>query len=133
MQAKQHFAPDILSALEQLDEVEIEPRSADGRAAQPVTIWVVVVDGRQVYVRSYRGPSGRWYQALLEHPLGVLHAGQRQIPFRAVHVDDPEIIARVNDAYRRKYERKWPNETAEMLRDEVLSTTLRLDPVDSGA
>jgi hypothetical protein len=45
-----------------------------------------------------------------------------------VHVDDPQTISRVSEAYRRKYERKWPTETAEMLQDAVLSTTLRLEP-----
>jgi hypothetical protein len=34
----------------------------------------------------------------------------------------------VSEACRRKYEHKWPKETAEMLRDEVLPTTLRLEP-----
>lgn len=34
----------------------------------------------------------------------------------------------MSEAYRRKYERRWPTETAEMLRDEVLSTTLELEP-----
>jgi hypothetical protein len=37
-------------------------------------------------------------------------------------------VARVSEPYRRKYERRWPTETAEMLRDEVLSATLKLEP-----
>ena len=52
----------------------------------------------------------------------------REIPFHAIHIDDSPTIARVSEAYRRKYERRWPTETAEMLRDEVLSTTLKLEP-----
>jgi hypothetical protein len=59
----------------------------------------------------------------------VLHVGEREIPFRAVRVEDPQTIAQVSEAYRRKYERSWPNETDEMLREEVLPTTLRLEPV----
>jgi hypothetical protein len=132
MQVHPHFAPDVLSALDQIEEVQIEPRSSDGQPGQPVTIWVVVVDGRDVFVRSYRGPRGRWYQALMKDPRRVLRAGQRAIPFRAGRVDDPETIARVSEAYRRKYERKWPTETADMLRDEMLPTTLRLEPMDVG-
>jgi hypothetical protein len=130
MQVKQNFPEDVLVSLEQVDEVQIEPRSADGQPGQPLTIWVVV-DGRDVYVRSYRGQKGRWHQALLKQPRGVLHAGQLHIPFRAVHVDDAETIARVDEAYRRKYGRKWPTETADMLIDEVRATTLRLEPADS--
>jgi hypothetical protein len=123
---RNHFAPDILKLLNEDDEVQIEPRSPTGPGS-PVTIWIVVVDN-DVYVRSYRGPRGRWYQALLAHPEGVLHAGEREIPFRAVHVEDPQTIARVSEAYQRKYERKWPTETAEMLLGDVLPTTLRLEP-----
>lgn len=123
----QRFSDEILDLLGQADEVHIEPRSAGGQRVGPVTIWVVVVDGN-VYVRSYLGPSGHWYQALLRHPTGVLHVDGRDVPFRAVRVDDQGEIARVSEAYRRKYERNWPKESAKMLRDEVLSTTLRLEP-----
>jgi len=130
MQTDNRFSPDVVALLDQTDEVRIEPPSADGQPMQPVIIWVVVLDGRDVYVRSYRGVKGRWYQQLLKQPQhrGRLHVDQRAIPVRAVHIDDPEIIARVSDAFRKKYESKWPQETAEMLRDDVLPTTLRLDP-----
>jgi hypothetical protein len=123
---------DVLQTLNAAEEVQIEPRSVDGRSGQPVTIWVVVVDG-DVYVRSYKGPQGRWYQALLTHPEGVLHADGLEIPFRAVKVEDAQTIARVSEAYRRKYERLWPKETADMLRTEVVRTTLRLEPVGEQA
>jgi hypothetical protein len=81
------FSPDVLQTLNAAGEVQIEPRSVDGRSGQLVTIWVIVVDG-DVYVRSYKGPQGRWYQALLARPEGVLHAdgqcrsdcGQRRRP-----------------------------------------------------
>ena len=126
------FAPEILQLLDQTDEVQIEPRPRDGQPTQPVTIWVVVADG-DVYVRSYRGPAGRWYQALRQHPEGVLPVGDRQIAFRAVPVDDSQTIASVSEAYRRKYAARWPPETAEMLRDEVLPTTLRLESVSTTA
>src|ERR1700704_3778305 len=102
---------DVLQTLNAAEEVQIEPRSADGRSGQPVTIWVVVVDG-DVYVRSYKGPQGRWYQSLLTRPDGVLHADGQEIPFRAVRVQDAQTIARVSEAYRHKYERLWPKETA---------------------
>jgi hypothetical protein len=127
-QGQRHFSPDVLEALRTTHEVQIEPRSPDAQSQQPVTIWVVVVDD-DVYVRSYKGPQGRWYQSLLAHPEGVLHAGGRAIPFRAIRVSDPQTVARVSESYRHKYEQLWPKETAEMLRDEVLPTTLRLEPL----
>jgi hypothetical protein len=130
MQAEQqpHFAPDVLDLLKTVEEVQIEPRSPDAKHRGPTTIWIVVVDDN-AYVRSYRGPQGRWYRALLADPEGVLHVGPRQIPVRAVRVEDPQTIAKVSEAYRRKYERSWPNETDDMLRDEVVPTTLRLEPL----
>lgn len=128
MQVSARFPSDVLALLDRTDEVQIEPRLAGSQPTQPVTVWVVVLDDSDVYVRSYRGPSGRWYQALLQHPDGVLYVDGRAIPFRALHVDDPQTISRVSEAYRRKYEQKWPTETAEMLRDGVLPTTLKLEP-----
>lgn len=127
MQARAQFAPDVVQAIEREDEVDIEPLTADGQRGKPVTIWVVAADG-DVYVRSFRGPRGRWYQALIQQPLGILHVGNRDVPFRAIHVDGPEIIARVSDAFRQKYEKRWPKETAPMIEGETLETTLRLEP-----
>ena len=122
-QSTQHFADDVLRLVDQLDEVQIEPRSTP-----PVIIWIVVDDGN-VYVRSYRGSRGRWYRKLMAEADGTLHAGDRTIAFRSVHIEDAQTIDRVSDAFRRKYERRFPKETAAMLIDEVLPTTLRLDPI----
>jgi hypothetical protein len=127
-QGQRGFAPDVLQTLNQTQEVQIEPRSPDGRPGQPVTIWVVVTDG-DVFVRSYKGSQGHWYQAMLDHPEGALHVGNREIPFRATRVSDPATIALVSQAYRAKYEQSWPTETAEMLRAEVLPMTLKLEPL----
>jgi hypothetical protein len=128
MQSIQRFAPDVLEILGRSDEVQIEP-SGEGQASKPVTIWVVVADG-QVYVRSYRGEKGRWYQTLLRQPQGVLHVGRVRIPFRAERVADPGNLAKVNEAYQRKYGQKWPKETSEMLLEAVIPTTLRLVPIE---
>ena len=127
VQHQRRFARDVLELLRDVEEVQIEPRSSDGASKGPVTTWVVTT-GDDVYVRSYRGPRGRWYQALLAHPEGVLHVGPREVPFRAVHINDSDTIAQASEAYRRKYARKWSKETADMLVEEVLPTTLRLEP-----
>src|ERR1700694_1570329 len=100
-----NFPADVLELLAQTDEVQIEPRSPDGQRQRAVTVWVVVLDGLDVYIRSYRGPRGRWYQALLKHPYGVLRMSHREIPFDAIHIDDSLTTSRRSDAYRRKYDR----------------------------
>ena len=127
MQARAQFAPEVVQAIEVEDEVDIEPETAGGQRGKPVTIWVVVSDG-DVYVRSVRGTRGRWYQALIQQPRGVLHVGNREVLFKAQHIDDPETVARVSEAFRQKYEKRWPRETAPMVKGETLNTTLRLEP-----
>ncbi|HEY6058238.1 MAG TPA: DUF2255 family protein, partial [Candidatus Limnocylindrales bacterium] len=54
------FDPADLRALERTEEVRIETRGADGTVHRTI-IWVVV-HGGDVFVRSVRGPSGRWYR-----------------------------------------------------------------------
>jgi hypothetical protein len=95
------------------------------RPGQRIPIWIVV-DGQDVYVRSVRGPAGRWYQAVSAGQPVRLYAGAHQWPIRGEHVTDQAEIARVSDAIRTKYEARWRGPTAGMLRQEVLPTTLRL-------
>lgn len=123
MQGRSQFPPDVIQPITREDEVDIEPQR--GRR---VTIWVVVADG-EVYVRSVRAGRGRWYQRLTEQPLGMLHVGTREVPFQAVHVADPKVLQRVTDAFRQKYERRWPRETAPMVKGDSVNTTLRLEPL----
>ena len=88
-------------------------------------IWVVVV-GEDVYVRSVRGQASRWYQNIKANPVAVVHVDGQRIPVRAVLVKDDVAIKQVNDAYRLKYyiDPFMPS----MMRDEILPTTLRLEP-----
>ena len=94
------FDPDTLQALDRADEVDIETSRGEGAAVHRVTIWIVV-DGDNAYVRSVRGPSGRWYRELSANPKGALHVGGRRIPIEAEPVTDPESISRVTDALKR--------------------------------
>src|SRR5262249_53283539 len=124
-QQQRRFPPDLVQALGNEEEVQIEPRSG-----HPVTIWIVVVDDL-VYVRSYKGTGGRWYQTVRSNREGVLHVDGRQIPFRATLLDDAHTIERVSEVYQRKYAAKWPKEAADMLRQEILPTTVRLEPLEA--
>ena len=121
------FDPDRLQALNRADEVDIETSRGEGAAVHRVTIWIVV-DGDAVYVRSVRGPSGRWYRELSANPRGAIHVAGRRIPIVAEPAADAETITRVSDALKRKYEPRWPGPLAGMLRAQVLPTTMRLKP-----
>jgi hypothetical protein len=120
-----HFDAELLRRLDAAEEVEIETRRATGLSRR-TTIWIVV-DGGEVYVRSVRGPGGKWYQRLRRDQEGALHVAGTRTPVRAVPITDPAEVERASAALRRKYAR-YPGPLAGMLRPETLPTTLRLEP-----
>jgi hypothetical protein len=119
------FAPETLSRWNTTPEVDIETSRGGDAPVHRTTIWIVV-DGESVYVRSVRGPAGRWYRELVGNPSGAVHADGERVAVEARPVKDAATISRVSDLLREKYERRWPGPTASMLREEVLPTTLRL-------
>ena len=122
-----HFDVDVQNRLAQTKEIKIETRRPGaGAAAHRTTIWVVVV-GEDVSIRSFHGNAGRWYQEIKANPAAAVYVAGQRIPVRAVPVTDDATIARVSDEYRSKY-RNDPSMSA-MVRDEVLPTTLRLEPL----
>jgi hypothetical protein len=115
------FSAQDLQLLEQTAEVHLD------RGQRSTIIWVVVVD-QTVYIRSVRGETGKWYQALRAGAAASLRARSSSWPIQAAPVDDPAEIDRVSRAIQNKYASRWPGPTASMLRPEVLPTTLRITP-----
>lgn len=122
------FPPGDLSRLRRTDEVRIEPAAQDREQPAKPIIWVVVTDDHEVFIRSFYGARGRWYQQMPKNPRAILHVGRYRIPVRARTVSGPLVNKRVDDAYRRKYEKRWPTETADMLKPKARRHTLRLFP-----
>jgi hypothetical protein len=120
------FETELLDHLRDVEEIEIETRPSADRPARRVIIWVVVVE-RSVYVRSVRGPAGRWYRNLLANPTGAIVTRGETHPVRAVSIVDAPTIAAVSAEFLRKYAAS--PYAPPMVRAEVLMTTLRLDPV----
>ena len=119
------FDAQTLNQLTNIQEIEIETYSATGQTHR-IVIWVVVED-QNVYVRSWLGPKGRWYQEIKANPdAAILMNGQR-LPVRAVPVTDEALISRVSDNILRKYRNS--SSANGMVRQEILSTTLLLEPV----
>jgi hypothetical protein len=106
------------------DEVDIETTQPSG-AQRRTPIWVLT-DGRDVYVRSLRGSEGHWYRELMATQDGVVHPGSDRFAVRAVHANDEETIALVDDLFRAKY--GVGRSTQSMLRPKTLETTVRLEP-----
>jgi hypothetical protein len=117
------FPKDTLALLDRANEVDIETRSPKG-TTHSVPIWVVV-DGGDVFIRTYRGPTSRWYRELLAGP-GALVLNGKRIPVRAVAAVDDASVKRTSDGYRKKYRRGSSLDS--MLVPPVLPTTLRLEP-----
>jgi hypothetical protein len=116
------FDAGTMRNLRDLQEVAIRtekhPRSA-------VVMWVVVADD-EVFVRSVRGPKGRWYRDLAAGDPATLEFAGRRLVVQAIAASDPDAIARASREYLRKYQAS-PYAQA-MVRTEVLPTTLRLEP-----
>jgi hypothetical protein len=119
------FSKDVLERFDATKVVDIETRSAKG-TKHSVSIWIVVVDGVP-YVRSVRGPQGRWYRELLARGEGAIVAGGKRTAVKATHDRAKASIDGTSDALRRKYKTAGGS-LASMLRSEVLDTTVRLEP-----
>ena len=117
------FPKVTLALLDRSKEVDIETRSPKG-TVHSVPIWVVV-DGDDVFIRTYRGPTSRWYREIVAGPGALVVNGQR-IPVRAIAAADGASVKRVSDGYRKKYRKGSSLDS--MLVPLVLPTTLRLEP-----
>jgi hypothetical protein len=112
------------AAIDTAREVEIETRRAEDAPVHRTTIWAVV-DGGDVYVRSLKGSTGRWYRELMSDPEAVLHVQGDSFPVQAVQADDPESVERTSEALRRKYSDSRALQS--MLADDILETTVKLE------
>ncbi len=119
------FDADTLARWSSTPEIEIETSRAADAPVHRTTIWIVT-DGDTAYVRSVRGPQGRWYRELRANSHGAVHAGGHRVPVAAEPVSDRATIERVSELLSDKYAARWPGPTASMLREDVLPTTLRL-------
>jgi hypothetical protein len=118
------FRQQDLHDLEIVREVRIETRRKDARTRSTV-IWIVV-DGADVFVRSVRGESGRWYQEALADPNVEIDDRGRRLEARAVPVRDPDSLRRIDEALKRKY--TGEDGFDEMFAPAAVAANLRLEP-----
>jgi hypothetical protein len=117
------FDAATLALLHAAKEVRIRTaRSSKGRG---VIIWIVVAHDA-VFVRSVRGPAGKWFVAAAADGSATLEIGERALPVRIAPVSDQATIEAVSRAFLSKYATSPYAQT--MVRAEVLPTTLRLEP-----
>ena len=115
------FDADVLDTLRRRKEVGIRASNRQ----RPVTIWIVVADDA-VFVRSVRGPQGKWYLAARADGEATLVIDQRELPVRVTSVTDPASVAAVSQAILSKYATSPYAQV--MVSNEIVPTTMRLDP-----
>ena len=120
-------AEDLLWKIAESDEVEIGTRRDGKSPLHRVTVWIVPIEDG-VYVRSFKGKRGRWYQEALANPLVTVGVGRRKVNVRAEPERNAQVIRAVSAGYRKKYGERWPDDTEPMLKRSVVPTTLRLTP-----
>jgi hypothetical protein len=118
------FEESDLDLLASTKEIRVETRSNTGEVHKTV-VWPVVRGGT-VYLRSYRGPQGRWYREAIADPDIALLFDRRRVPGRAVQATDAASVEACSAALREKYPRSYSLEA--MLVPDVLPTTLRIEP-----
>jgi len=117
------FDPDDLERIRATHEVEIETQAPDGPAHRTV-IWVVV-EGDEVFVRSYRGATARWYREAVANPAVALHVGDRRLSATAISATDPDAVERTSAGFQAKYA---DDPSTRSMIENHHETTLRLEP-----
>ena len=95
------------------------------RPNSAIVIWVVVADD-DVFVRSWLGSKGRWYRDLAAGGTATLEFAGRLLEVQAFPASDPDAVARASREFLQKY--RTSSHAQEMVRSEILATTLRLEP-----
>ena len=117
------FEDSDLDLLAATKEIRVETRSAAGEVHKTI-VWPVVRDG-VVYLRSYKGPQGRWYREATADPAIALLFDRRRLPARAGPAADTASVEACSAALRDKYPRSYSLEA--MLAPAVLPTTIRIE------
>ena len=116
------FDADTLRALRDVQEPTIR---TDQHPNNAVVIWVVV-EGDDVFVRSWLGARGRWYKDLAAGGTATLEFAGHRLPVQAWPANDPESVERTSREILRKY--RSSSHAQDMVRADILATTLRLEP-----
>ncbi|KJL36196.1 MAG: DUF2255 domain-containing protein [Microbacterium sp.] len=118
--------PTELARIGDATELRIASTRADGTLRPWVTIWHGVVDG-VLYVRSAHGPENGWYRRARAAGTGRVAADgvEQDVTFTPA---DATVRGALDAALHAKYDRFGPAYVGAITGDDVLETTLRVDP-----
>jgi hypothetical protein len=120
------WASDELDRITDADELQLASVRRDGTPSRPVTIWVVR-HGDDLYVRSWRGRTARWFRGVQDRHQGHIRAGgvDKDVTF----VDaDPGLNDQIDAAYREKYRRYGPSIVGGVVNPGARAATIKLVP-----
>jgi hypothetical protein len=120
------WTKDELEKIGSAEELRIATLRRDGTLRKPVTIWVARLDDN-LYVRCVNGREGAWFRGLLTKHEGHIRAGGVEQEVTFVEESDPDINARIDEAYLTKYKR-YPQWVAPMVTPKVRAATIKLVP-----
>lgn len=120
------FPPEVLKQMRTRKQVRIETRRAAEAPVHRTIIWVVVDDRDRVLIRTWRGPTSRWYREALAHPDCVLWLGNEAVDVHVEPALDPDRVAATSLGYETKY--AGDPAVRGMVAEVVLPTTLELKP-----
>jgi hypothetical protein len=93
-----------------------------GQQPRPEVDLGMVLAGGELYVRAYRGPASRWFQAAREAGTGQIRAGS--VTRDVLLVPDPGPADAIDAAYKAKY----GSSSTLVARPHSRAATIRIDP-----
>ena len=115
-----------LNRIGSAEELRIATLRRDGTLRNRVIIWVVRLDD-DLYVRCVNGREGAWFRGVLTRHAGRIWAGGVEKDVTFMEEADPEINAKIDEAYLTKYQR-YPQWVAPMVTPKVRAATIKLVP-----
>ena len=119
------WTSDELDKIAAADELELASAKRDGTLRKPVTIWVVR-HGDDLYVRSWRGRTSRWFRGSQDRHEGHIRGGGVDKDVVFAEVDD--VNDEIDAAYRAKYDRYDATYVDPMVGPEARAATIKLVP-----
>jgi hypothetical protein len=120
------WSPERLETLADAEELVLVIAPAEPRAPLRVPVWPVVVAG-ELYVRSYRGVTSRWYRSVMAQNDQAIALDGADVPVRFESVERTAAVnTGINAAYLDKYARFDYRDA--MVEPAALDATLRILP-----
>ncbi len=128
MSSSSSWSQEEFAALARADEIDVASRRPDGTLSRRVTVWVIPHQD-QLYVRSWKGASARWFRAARARRAGRVwvDAIERDVAFEPL-TPDADFESAIDAGYRAKYQRHGAEYVDAMVRAEARATTLKLVP-----